>query len=283
MLSTLESDIENQLPFAGESSQLYNNVLDQFVNRRDRFREWLYTFQNHHGQVFRSFSVKNNPIYVPNYEEMELVDRSRHVINVSPSDQENGEVTEEVQAMSAESVVLGGTRSAPMNFMNVPFPQQPAATVVEEIRFLIGEDIDTDFASDRTNFPAVKILIAYSSKEFTTRLMEITLGITGQAAISLLAYATASTSSPFSNSLRGLHFVVAANALGFIGTFIGMWFRRSKKRVATAASIIVGKIGAIAAACAVIVSMGLFLPANAISIWTAGFACLFLAVAVAFS
>lgn len=113
--------------------------------------------------------------------------------------------------------------------------------------------------------------------------MEITLGITGQAAISLLAYATASTSSPFSNSLRGLHFVVAANALGFIGTFIGMWFRRSKKRVATAASIIVGKIGAIAAACAVIVSMGLFLPANAISIWTAGFACLFLAVAVAFS
>ncbi|KAJ8548068.1 hypothetical protein K7X08_021304 [Anisodus acutangulus] len=148
----------------------------------------------------------------------------------------------------------------------------------------VSRSSSTDINSNKkldftTTLPAAnKIVISYSLKEFTTRLMEIMLGITGQAAVSLLAYVSTTSSS----SLRGLNFVVAANAVGFIGTLLGMWFRRSKKRVAAASSA-AGKIGGIAVACAIIVAMGVFLPANAISMWFVGFACLFPAAAVVFS
>ncbi|KAK4357946.1 hypothetical protein RND71_023556 [Anisodus tanguticus] len=153
--------------------------------------------------------------------------------------------------------------------------QRPAAAsvLIEEIRILIDEEIVLDFT---TTFPAAnKIVISYSLKEFTTRLMEIMLGITGQAAVSLSAYVSTTSSS----SLRGLNFVVAANAVGLIGR--KRW--RSKKRLAAASSA-AGKIGGIAVACAIIVAMGVFLPANAISMWFVGFACLFpAAAAVVFS
>ncbi|KAG5603665.1 hypothetical protein H5410_025157 [Solanum commersonii] len=139
--------------------------------------------------------------------------------------------------------------------------------LVEEIRILIDEGT---IAMNFTNtLPTTnKIVISHSSREFSTRLMEITLGITGQAAVSLMAYVstttTATTSS--SSSLRGLNFVVAANAVGFIATFLGMWLSKKNKKTkqVAAASVVAGKIGGVAAACAIIVAMGMFLPANVI-------------------
>ncbi|MCD9644694.1 hypothetical protein HAX54_033108 [Datura stramonium] len=202
-------------------------------------------FQNH---LLQSFSVKNNPIY-----QVEMA-------NFTPGDDQGNNVDVEVSEQS-----ISGT----------------------EIRILIDEENGMDFTT--TNRPAAtanKIVISYSSRGYTTRLMEITLGLTGQAAVSLLAYAsTTATTSSSSNSPRGLNFVVAANAVGFIGTFLGIWFRRREKRMGAAASVSVvgGKIGAISAACAIIVAMGVFLPANAIYMWIVGFVCLFPAAAVVFS
>lgn len=156
--------------------------------------------------------------------------------------------------------------------------------VVEEIRILI--DDEETIAMNFTNaLPTTtnKIVISHSSREFSTRLMEITLGITGQAAVSLMAYVSATTTS--SRSLRGLNVVVAANAVGFIATFLGMWLskkRKKTKRVA-AASAVAEKTGGVAAACAIIVAMGMFLPENVISMWFIGFLCLFPAAVVAFA
>jgi len=157
--------------------------------------------------------------------------------------------------------------------------------LVEEIRILIDEEtIEMNFTNTlpTTN----KIVISDSSREFSTRLMEITLGITGQAAVSLMAYVsttTATTSS--SSSLRGLNFVVAANAVGFIATFLGMWLSKKNKKTkqVAAASVVAGKTGVVATACAIIVAMGMFLPANVISMWFIGFLCLFHAAVVAFA
>uniref|UniRef100_M1AC54 Uncharacterized protein n=1 Tax=Solanum tuberosum TaxID=4113 RepID=M1AC54_SOLTU len=157
--------------------------------------------------------------------------------------------------------------------------------LVEEIRILIDEEtIEMNFTNSlpTTN----KIVISHSSREFSTRLMEITLGITGQAAVSLMAYVsttTATTSS--SSSLRGLNLVVAGNAVGFIATFLGMWLSKNNKKTkqVAAASVVAGKTGGVATACAIIVAMGMFLPANVISIWFIGFLCLFPAAVVAFA
>ncbi|KAK4715278.1 hypothetical protein R3W88_013616 [Solanum pinnatisectum] len=143
--------------------------------------------------------------------------------------------------------------------------------VVEEIRILIDEET---IAMNFTNtLPTTnKIVISHSSREFSTRLMEITLGITGQAAVSLMAYVsttTATTSS--SRSLRGLNFMVTANAVGFIASFLGMWLSKKNKKTkrVAAASVVAGKTGGVATACAMIIAMGMFLPANVISIiWT---------------
>ncbi|XP_059315971.1 uncharacterized protein LOC132066776 [Lycium ferocissimum] len=249
----------------GEPSQLYifkNQETEPsqcciFKNHDGDLSEG-YIFKNHEVEILRSFSVKNNPTY----QELELADTRIHADFTPTDDQGNNvEFSQERNQMN-----------------NVHLHKRPA----EEIRILIDEDIHVqDFT---TTLPAAnKIVISYSSKEFTQRLMEITLGITGQAAISLLAYVATNSTTLSSSSLVGLHFVVAANAIGFIGTFLGMWFRKSKKQVAVSSSVVVGKIGAIAAACAIIVAMGLFLPAKPISIWFVGFACLFPAAAVAFS
>lgn len=154
--------------------------------------------------------------------------------------------------------------------------------LVEEIRILIDEEtIEMNFTNTlpTTN----KIVISHSSREFSTRLMEITLGITGQAAVSLMAYVSTTTAS--SSSLRGLNLVVAGNAVGFIATFLGMWLRKKNKKTkqVAAASVVAGKIGGVAAACAIIVATGMFLPANVISMWFIGFLCLCPAAVVAFA
>ncbi|KAL3336610.1 hypothetical protein AABB24_029324 [Solanum stoloniferum] len=197
------------------------------------------------GDIFQNhlFSVKNNPIY----------EVSEQRINVLQD---------------------GTTNNHSMN------------NVVEEIRILIDEET---IAMNFTNtLPTTnKIVISHSLREFSTRLMEITLGITGQAAVSLMAYVstttTATTSS--SRSLRGLNFVVAANAVGFIATFLGMWLSKKSKKMkqVAGASVVAGTTGGVAAACAIIVAMGMFLPANVISMWFIGFLCLFPAAVVAFS
>ncbi|KAL3367794.1 hypothetical protein AABB24_008916 [Solanum stoloniferum] len=156
--------------------------------------------------------------------------------------------------------------------------------LVEEIRILIDEEtIEMNFTNTlpTTN----KIVISHSSREFSTRLMEITLGITGQAAVSLMAYVSTTATTSFSRPLRGLNFVVAANAVGFIATFLGMWLstKSKKRKQVAAASVIAGKTGGVATACAIIVAMGMFLPANVISMWFIGFLCLFPAAVVAFA
>ncbi|XP_049403325.1 uncharacterized protein LOC125866970 [Solanum stenotomum] len=157
--------------------------------------------------------------------------------------------------------------------------------LVEEIRILIDEEtIEMNFTNTlpTTN----KIVISHSSREFSTRLMEITLGITGQAGVSLMAYvSTTTTTTSSSSSLRGLNLVVAGNAVGFIATFLGMWLSKKNKKTkqVAAASVVAGKTGGVAAACAIIVAMGMFLPANVIYMWFIGFLCLFPAVVVAFS
>ncbi|KAA8532822.1 hypothetical protein F0562_033061 [Nyssa sinensis] len=73
-----------------------------------------------------------------------------------------------------------------------------------------------------------------------------------------------------------LDFVVAANGVGFVSTLTAIYLRR--KRRATAS--ILGKIGAIFAACGIIGAMGMYLPEESMTWITAG-ACLIPVLAVA--
>ncbi|KAA8532821.1 hypothetical protein F0562_033062 [Nyssa sinensis] len=109
----------------------------------------------------------------------------------------------------------------------------------------------------------------------SAKVGEIILGITGQGAVTLLGYSLSSSQTQKYPS-AALDFVVAANGVGFISTLTAIYLRR--KRRATAS--ILGKIGAIFAACGIIGAMGMYLPEESMTWITAG-ACLIPVLAVA--
>ncbi|KAL3510947.1 hypothetical protein ACH5RR_030348 [Cinchona calisaya] len=82
--------------------------------------------------------------------------------------------------------------------------------------------------------------------KYPTEVNNIILGITGPAALALAS--SNSSDSPF------LHFFVAATAIGFLGSFFANFMKSPK------IARILSKIGAIGAASAVIVALGLYLP-----------------------
>ncbi|CAK9157369.1 unnamed protein product [Ilex paraguariensis] len=162
----------------------------------------------------------------------------------------------------------GGNAETPEDVIKIP------GKVILSFQSVAAEEHVIDFCEQMPETKKIIPVIRFSNEatDPPAKLNEIVIGITGQAAFSIMGYAlTGSSSSPAS------YFVVGATAIGFICTLIALTLKGTKKPEAR----ILGKVGAMAAACAVIVAMGMFLPAN--TIWTTGIAiaCLIAVVAVA--